>query len=431
MTRSPWFCTVAFALALAAGPGPSSAADGPAADDPEALAVLAVESQPSLDALRERVRALEAAASAAGVWADPMLGVELSNLPVTEPLLDRHPMAGLQFKLQQRFPAPGEIRARVAAAAARVDVAEAEIETLATALRGEVRARFEDLGLVRRLRGLTEQHVAELDGLLAAVSARYRVGSASQHDLLQLQLRRDRLAESLIDFDARADVLQAALNGALARDPATPIATPASPAAAGLPADAAARSASLPAHPAVVALRARAEAERAEAARARVEVAPDPTVWLGYRVRTPQATGDPGTNFVTAGVSVPLPAGSSKRGRASESAAAARARAAEEAAASKEVRLAAMLAASETRLARAAARAAAYRDSLEAAARAALDSTLSAYQVDRAGFAELIRAEIDLLDVQRMRLVAEAEAAGARAEIRTLIGDRVAPGGSR
>ena len=57
------------------------------------------------------------------------------------------------------------------------------------------------------------------------------------------------------------------------------------------------------------------------------------------------------------------------------------------------------------------------------AARAALDSTSSAYSVDRAEFADLIRAEIDLLDVRRQLLRAEAESAGARAEIITLLGD--------
>ena len=104
-------------------------------------------------------------------------------------------------------------------------------------------------------------------------------------------------------------------------------------------------------------------------------------------------------------------------------AAEARARAAEEEAEGVKARLDAALAAAQARYDRAAQRARAYRESLEAAARAALDSTSSAYSVDRAEFADLIRAEIDLLDVRRQRLRAEAESAGARAEIITLLGD--------
>jgi len=399
----------------------ASPATARAEDDAEELAELAVERQPSLEAMRERVQALQDVASVAGVWADPMLGAELSNLPVDGPLLTRHPMAGLQFKLQQMLPAPGVTRARVTAAEGRVDAAEAEIESLANTLRGEVRDRFWDLALVRRLRALTARHVAELDGMIAAVSARYEVGVASQHDLLQLQLRRDRLAEMLPDLDSRAERVQAVLNGALAREPSTAIATPKAWVEATLPLDAAGRRAAVEEHPEVRALRVRASALRAEADRARAEVAPDPTVWLGYRVRTPQANGDPGTNFVTAGVSVPLPVGSSRRWRAMADAADAKARAAEAAAEAKRVRLAATLEAAEAERDRAAARAESYADRLEPAARAALQSTLSAYQVDRAVFADLIRAEIALLEVQRQRLLAEAETARAHAVITTIV----------
>jgi len=399
----------------------------PALDSPEALAELAVASQPGVAALEARVQALQHLAAVARVWTDPMVGLELSNLPVTAPWLDQHPMAGVQLKLQQRFPAPGQTRARATAAEARVDVAEADVAVLTNALRGEVRARYWDLALIRQMQDVTREHVAELDGLIGAIEARYQVGAASQHDLLQLQLRRDRLAELLPDLGARADVVVAALNGALARDPSTPIGTPADSPVSPLPGTSADRAAALEGHPDLVVLRARAAAERAEADRARTEAVPGPTAWLGYRIRAPQANGDPGNNLASVGVSVPIPAASTRRWRGVAAAAEARATAAEEAARSKTARLQSMLAAAEARYARAVDRATAYRSSLETAARAALDSTSTAYQVDRAGFADLIRAEIDLLDVRRQRLRAEADAAVARAEIVTLLATTPAP----
>ncbi len=404
------------------------AAQAQAVDDPDALAQLAVERQPSLEALRSGVEALQSAADVARLWTDPTIAAELSNLPVSAPWIDQHAMAGIQLKLQQRFPAPGETKARAAAANAKVDAAEAQVAVLANSLKGEVRARYWDLALVRQLRAITAEHVAELQGFVDVVEARYQVGVASQHDLLQLQLRHDRLAETLPDLDARAVALQAALNGALARNPATAIGTPADSPIDALPADASARAEALDQHPELLALRARAAAERAEADRAQAEVMPDPSVWLGYRIRAPQGNGDPGTNFVTAGLSVPLPAASTRRWRALATAAESRARAAEETADAKAQRMAAQLAGVEARYARSVARAATYRDALETAARAALESTLSAYQVDRAGFSELIRAEIDLLDVRRQRLRAEAVAASARAEVLTLVGDSPAQG---
>jgi outer membrane protein TolC len=398
-----------------------AAAQGVPVDDPEALAQLAVERQPGVEALRAKVDALGQVASVARVWTDPMVALEYSNVPVTAPWIGEHPMAGIQLRLQQAFPAPGQPKARAAAADAAVGAAEADVAALENALRGEVRGRYWDLALLRQMKGVTADHVVDLDGLIDAVSVRYRVGAADQHDLLQLQLRRDRLAETLPDLDATAEAVQAALNGALARDPRTPIGTPPASPVEALPGTPEERIAALAAHPELAVLAAHAAAERAEAERARAEALPGPTVWLGYRIRAPQDSGDPGTNLATAGVSVPLPAASSRRWAGMAAAAEARARSAEEASRARAARLEALLAAAEARHARSLARAAAYRESLEAAARAALSSTRSAYEVDRAGFADLIRAEIDLLDVQRARLQAEAEAASTRSEILTLL----------
>ena len=393
----------------------------PAVDDPEALAALAVQAHPSLAAMESRTDALRAAATTARLWSDPILGAELSNLPVTNPILGAHAMSGLQFKIQQRFPGPGELKARAATAERRITAAERDVDAAANALRGEVRGRYYDLALLRQLEVVTTDHLAQLDGLIDAVDSRYRVGVASQHDLLQLSLRRDRLAEVLRDFPSHQAQVTAAINGALARDPATPIRTQATTEVVELPADAAARIADLTAHPDVARLQAQAAVARAEAEQARVEANPEPTVWLGYRVRAAVPNVDPGTNFVTAGVSVPLPFASTRKWRAMASVAEAHARAADEAAAGVQTRLAASLAAAEAAYARATERAATYRSKLQPAAEAALESTLSAYRVDRAAFADLVRAEVDLLDVRRQALRAEAEAATARATVLTLL----------
>jgi len=404
---------------------PAARAQSLPVDDPDALAEAAVAAHPSLEALRWQAGAFRASEESAQLWADPVVAGELSNLPVLTPWLGNHAMSGLQLKVQQRFPAPGEPAARPPHPPppphARTEAALDEVDAAANALRGEVRAGYWQLALVRQLRDVTSAHVRELDGLLEAVQARYEVGVASQHDLLQLQLRRDRLAEDLADFDAREAALLAALNGALARDPATAVGTPKVSDVGALPLDPEARTATLQGHPAIVAVRARGDVERSAAARARIEARPEPTAWLGYRVRAPTAGGDAGDNFVTAGVSVPLPIAASRRGWTDEQAALSRARASDEMADGLLQRLQATLAAAEARYERAAARAVANRDQLGPSARATLESTLSAYRVDRAPFADLIRAEIALLDVERSRLLAETEAAAARAEIETLV----------
>ncbi len=391
-------------------------------DDPVALAELAVAGHPSLEALESQADGLRVMADAARLWTDPVVGVELSNLPITRPLLDSHPMAGVQLKLAQKLPAPREPAAREALARGRVRLSERSIDEAANALRGEVRRSYWRLALVRQLRGLTLAHIGEIDDLVAAVRARYEVGGAEQHDLLHLGLRRDRLAEQVLDLDQRAAALLATLNGALARDPSTPIRTPERTPLVALAGTGQSRREALSGNPALALLAGRADLGRLEAERAQVERVPDPSVWLGYRVRVAQASGDVGTNFVTAGVSLPLPAASGRRWKAEELAAGQRTRAAELAAEATRVRLEAELAAAEARHARATARVQTWREALVPAAEGALESTLVAWRVDRATFSDLVRAEVELLDLERELRRSEAEAALARVRIETLMG---------
>ncbi len=52
-----------------------------------------------------------------------------------------------------------------------------------------------------------------------------------------------------------------------------------------------------------------------------------------------------------------------------------------------------------------------------------LDATLAAYQVDRANFASLYQAELQLLAFERTIRRAEAAAALARVEVEALVGE--------
>ena len=63
-----------------------------------------------------------------------------------------------------------------------------------------------------------------------------------------------------------------------------------------------------------------------------------------------------------------------------------------------------------------------YRKELMPLAKQALDATFAAYQVDRADFASLFQAELELLDFERTIRRAEAQASLLRVEAESLIG---------
>jgi outer membrane protein TolC len=130
-------------------------------------------------------------------------------------------------------------------------------------------------------------------------------------------------------------------------------------------------------------------------------------------------------NMVSAGLAMPLPwffNGAGWGAMADESRAMARATRSQREGARD--RLRADLAAADARLRRAVDKAKNYEDHLVPSARRTLDSTLSAYQVERAEFTDLVEAELALLDLERGLYEAQADAVVARAELDALRGRR-------
>ncbi len=394
-----------------------------AADDPAALAEEAIRANPGIEALRARSRELAELAPAAGSWRDPMLALEYTNTPVDSFRLDRSPMSGLQLKLQQKLPEWGWSRtarevAELHTAASEHGTAEAEVQ-----LRREIATLFWKLALSNQLEVVTSDHLRRTQELLDAVRAQYEVGKVGQSAVLRLEVLRDRLDDDLSDFRRAERMLSAGLTRALARPADSRFETP--PPAGPLPVEGTASGwleRAMRARPALARIRQEIDAEHKRAELARIRTRPDVDVWLGYRLRTVDTALDDGTDFVSAGVSVPIPWGSRKRGLAEEAA-----RLQGESGA--RARLAARVDAIESELiaieagwARAYQKANRYRDRLIPFATATLETTLSEFAVGKADFASLYESEVDLLLLEKDYLGATTETYLQRAAARAAVG---------
>lgn len=382
----------------------------------------AITAHPQIDAMQAQVEALEAVIPQARVWADPMVGVQYSNMPLTRPYPGSHPMAGLQLTVSQRLTGSAKIDARVDLARAK---AAAGISALAEArnrLGAAVARAWHQLALTRALAGLTVAHQATVDQLSAVLQVRYATNAAAQHELVQLDLLRAQLLESKADLDAQGRAIQARINATVGRPPSTAIVTP--DVAAGSPAPALpAVLAALDAHPRLATLTARAHAEAAGVRRAQAERAPDVTVMAGYRLRAETDGGDPGEDFITIGASMPLPWlwNDERWGAQAQRHQAATRRIEAEGQALRRT-LTADVSASHAEWTRAQARAKAHTDTLIPAARTVLTSTLTAYRVGRASFEALYRAQRRVLDLEQALRRAHTAAALAAVRIHAATG---------
>ncbi len=433
-TLRPPTPVLAVLLAVALVPRPGHAADDAPAplDSADAAARAVLAANPALSALEAQVAALKHGVPQAGVWQDPMAAVEYSNMPVDAPWPGNHPMSGIQLKVQQTLPAPGKLAARTAVAESRVVSARDALAEKQDQLVGLVRDLYHRLALVRQLKAVTVEHLGLVKQFIAVVRTSYEVGRAHQHDLLRLQVLRDRLADDLNGFDDRDRQLTSLLVAAVHRPPGTEVQTPEVTRAPAPPAHLDPLLAgALKRRPLLRDLADRAHTAELAARRAEVEQRPDVTVWLGYRIRTPAGT-DPGTDFVTAGASIPLPwFWNSRRWGEKAQANRAMARSLTDRRQAAVDALRGRLEADLARWRRATQKAKTYSDGLVPEARRTLDATFAAYRVGRADFASLYQAELELLDFERTIRTAESDAARAAVDVSTLTGAYAPQGAPR
>ena len=383
---------------------------------------------PTLAASRAEQLARSHTAAVSGAWSDPIVMVEYSNVPVSNPLISAHPMAGVQLKVQQQIQWPGWRHAQQAAASAKVDQSEQLTERATQALAASLRHTWWSITESRLLRAVTEQHLARTVELLAAATARYEVGASGQSNMLRLEVLHGRLEDELEGFDTTNAVLQAAFARAVGQRQEVTLDT--LPALDALPPEdlEAQREQALTRHPLLAQYTAETELQQAMAKQAQLRARPSPTVWAGYRLRTAQTETDSGRDLVSAGFSVPIPAGSGRRAAADHDAALARAQGAQSQHQATVDEMDAGLLIVEARWQRAHQKTLHYSDVLIPVARSALEATLNEYSVGKADFSSLFSEEVSLLELERARIRAVVQTHRAYTDAQVLLGARVSGG---
>lgn len=393
-----------------------------AGDQAHVLAAAATAANPSIAAAQIRIKALGLRVQQAGAWKDPVAAFEYSNMPIDGPIPGRHAMSGLQLKIQQTFTYPGKIGLRQEVARGQVREEKQRLAELKVQLAAMVRRAYYRLALVRQLRKVTKGHIKLIDQFLDVVRIKYEVGKVGQHDLLRLQLLRNKLKDDLSNFDRDDRALVETINATLRRGARQVIATPDRLTVARPPADAQPLLAEAARRRPLLALYVeQARTRRAAAKRAAREGYPDITAWFGYRIRL-EAGADPGTNFVTLGVSVPLPLSYDDRARSSQLEQEALALAAEQQRGAELDAIRAGLGRLLANWRRAHQEAGVYRGKLMPLAHRTLDATFAAYRVGRADFASLFQAEVQLLQFERTIRKAEATAMLSQIDVEALMG---------
>ena len=427
LLRNLTACMLAALCAAAAAhdmTAPAMADTIPAApgDSLPALVALALDRNPALRAADWEVQSLHSGPD--HVWAldPPELGVEFYQGPARDfpdPLKNQQE---IDYMVEQSFPFPGVIGARIRAEHGHAEAAEAGLEALRRKVARDVKAGYYALWLADRRAALNARTRAWMERLIAIARRQYEVGLGSQADILRAQSEATRLRMDSVDLERERVAVLAEVNALLAREPHAAIRPPdkLEPRAEDY-AYARVAAAVEAAHPDLKAMSAEIRMRQAEGDLARRGYWPGFKLGAAYKDMLAMPPGTHGGGLrdywsLRVGMDMPVAFWSLPRARAG----AARARADMERARAE------YAAAKNGALARAKgaeARARALRERLRLAgeallpqARQAYESALTAYQGGKEGF-------FPVLDAARAVLAAEAGAAADRADLLTAQAD--------
>lgn len=393
---------------------------------PGALADEVLAANPALAAASARAEAFDRAAAAEGLWPDPQLTVEASNLPAGDLAFDRSPMSGVQLYLRQTIPLPGKNTYRRRAAEGGAAAAASDYESARLKLVELAKHAYFDLYLASALRDVVERQRAFWMDYERVALARYAAGRGLQADVLKVQVERTLPANELLELGRRETVARGRINVLLNRLPEETL-----PPVGGLPEVAVPYTReelydkALAYNPKLEAAEDRLASARAGRSLAKLSYVPDATAGVGYRFREEvpmdAVAGEDFWSF-SAGVSLPL-LGTVKQGRTlAEKEAAVGAAEATVTDLRNNLRwevedLLATIETTEAQLLL-------FEEGILPQAEAALRSTLAGYESGKVEFASVLQTQLTLFRYEKEYVQLQARRHKALASLEAVVGER-------
>jgi outer membrane protein TolC len=167
---------------------------------------------PSLSAMRERIRMKEQAVLRAGAFDDPKGWVGITNVPVKSWSFREEDMTGKEIGLSQMFPYPGKLRLRTEVATREKEQTEFDLQEMRNMLRAEIKMTYAELAYVQRQADVVRRSRGILSEIVAVSQEMYAVGKVAQADVHRGQVEFEKMREMLLVLENREKVLSIRLN---------------------------------------------------------------------------------------------------------------------------------------------------------------------------------------------------------------------------
>ncbi|GAB4298255.1 MAG: TolC family protein [Ignavibacteriaceae bacterium] len=156
---------------------------------------------------------------------DPMLTLGFVNLPVNSFSFTQEPMTGKIVGLSQAFPFPGKLSEQADVNRKDVDIIEQEILDAKNEIRKNIIKSYNELLYTRKAKAIVDSNKYLLNNIAEVVRTKYSVSTASQQNLLKIELEITNITEKIEDLKSKENSLLSILNALLLRSEDSPIAT--------------------------------------------------------------------------------------------------------------------------------------------------------------------------------------------------------------
>lgn len=186
----------------------------------------AVEKNPEIQMMRQRLQGFSARAKQAPYLEDPEIAVQLSGVPLSNPTSFNQSDFN-SIGIRQKLPFFGKLELKEKAATQEVRVAEQELRAKEREIISMVKMAYADLFMAQKASEILREQLEIMRTIIRATEARYQVGRVTQQDVFKALLEQSEIMNQLINVEAESSAAQAKLNSAMYRPPRSPVQLPA------------------------------------------------------------------------------------------------------------------------------------------------------------------------------------------------------------
>jgi outer membrane protein, heavy metal efflux system len=177
----------------------------------------AIEVSPKLKMLEMKKQAASNRIEQNSNLPDPMLTLGFTNLPVNSFSFTQEPMTGKIVGLSQAFPFPGKLSEQADVNKKDVDIIEQEMVDAKNEIRKNFIESYNELLYLREAIKISKSSKDLLNNIAEVVRTKYSVSTASQQNLLKVELEITNLNEKIEELNSKENSQLSILNALLLR----------------------------------------------------------------------------------------------------------------------------------------------------------------------------------------------------------------------